>query len=200
MKSGSTNLSWCTTPGLHSEGIFGAPEQVGGRVVAASGVADSISALIGVLAAYPWSGHQFLDPRVGTAEVRVLMGDADEWCSPMQAQGHCQAIRIAGGNANMRLFAGAQHSFDCRPPVTLEASMPTLKMRRDGSHAWLLADAVSGADVGGISYVHSGDGRHYRPWLLVDGVAREFGERLPQLAMAARAIEHEVARARGRKA
>ena len=26
--------------------------------------------------------------------VRVLMGDADEWCSPMQVQGHCQAIRL----------------------------------------------------------------------------------------------------------
>ena len=37
--------------------------------------------LIGILAAYPWCGHQFLDPRVGTTEVRVLMGDADEWCS-----------------------------------------------------------------------------------------------------------------------
>src|SRR5205823_9679626 len=47
--------------------------------------------LKGVLAAYPWSGHQFCDPRVGATAVRVLMGDADEWCSPMQVQGHCQA-------------------------------------------------------------------------------------------------------------
>jgi len=46
-----------------------------------------------VLAAYPWSGHQFLDPRVGETQIRVVMGDADEWCSPMQVQGHCQAIR-----------------------------------------------------------------------------------------------------------
>ena len=40
------------------------------------------------------------------------MGDADEWCSPMQVQGHCQAIRLSGGIANMKLFKGANHSFD----------------------------------------------------------------------------------------
>ena len=68
--------------------------------------------LVGVLAAYPWCGHQFLDARVGVTEVRTLMGDADEWCSPMQAQGHIQAIRLAGANATMRLFGGAHHSFD----------------------------------------------------------------------------------------
>jgi dienelactone hydrolase len=47
-----------------------------------------------VLAAYPWSGHQFLDPSVDETEIRVIMGDADEWCSPMQVQGHCQAFRL----------------------------------------------------------------------------------------------------------
>ena len=68
--------------------------------------------LIAVLAAYPWSGHQFLDPRTGTTEVRAIMGDADEWCSPMQVQGHLQAIRLAGGRATLRLVGGAHHSFD----------------------------------------------------------------------------------------
>ena len=68
--------------------------------------------LNGVLAAYPWSGHQFADPRVGATEIRILMGDADEWCSPMQVQGHAHAIRLTGGRISMRLFGGAQHSFD----------------------------------------------------------------------------------------
>ena len=53
-----------------------------------------------VLAAYPWSGHQFLDPSVDETEIRVIMGDADEWCSPMQVQGHCQAIRLSGGKVD----------------------------------------------------------------------------------------------------
>src|SRR6185312_4113223 len=65
-----------------------------------------------VLAAYPWSGHQFLDPSVDETEIRVIMGDADEWCSPMQVQGHVQAIRLSGGKATMRLIGGAQHSVD----------------------------------------------------------------------------------------
>ena len=90
-------------------------------------------ALIGVLAAYPWSGHQFLDPRVGTTDVHVLMGDADEWCSPMQVQGHCQAIRLSGGTASMRLFAGAHHSFDRGsrivdvPDASVSPAAPTTK-------------------------------------------------------------------------
>jgi dienelactone hydrolase len=75
------------------------------------------AALCAVLAAYPWCGHQFLDPRVGDTAVHVLMGDADEWCSPMQAQAHCQAIRLTGGRATMRLIKGAQHSFDRDSPI-----------------------------------------------------------------------------------
>ena len=95
--------------------------------------------LIGVLAAYPWSGHQFLDPRAGTTEVRVLMGDADEWCSPMQVQGHCQAIRLAGGTATMRLVPGAHHSFDRGtrivdvPDASVAPAAPTTYLADDGA-------------------------------------------------------------------
>jgi dienelactone hydrolase len=91
----------------------------GGSAVLTAAVRRFADAVVGpgrglraVLGAYPWCGHQFLDPRVGSTEVRVLMGDADEWCSPMQAQAHCHAIRASGGRAAMRLFGGAQHSFD----------------------------------------------------------------------------------------
>jgi len=91
----------------------------GGSAVLTAATRRFADAIIGpdaglhaVLPAYPWSGHQFLDPRVGRTEIRVLMGDADEWCSPMQVQGHLQAIRMTGGVASMRLMAGAQHSFD----------------------------------------------------------------------------------------
>jgi dienelactone hydrolase len=96
----------------------------GGSAVLTAAVRRFADAVVGtgqglraVLGAYPWCGHQFLDPGVGDTEVRVLMGDADEWCSPMQAQAHCQAIRAAGGRATMRLFGGAQHSFDRGTPV-----------------------------------------------------------------------------------
>jgi hypothetical protein len=62
-------------------------------------------------------------------------------------------------------------------------------MRRDGACAWLLCDAATGADIGGIQYEHAPDGNHYRPWLLVDGARSSLGNPLPQLAMAARAVE-----------
>ena len=95
--------------------------------------------LIGVLAGYPWSGHQFLDPHVGTTVVSVLMGDADEWCSPMQVQGHCQAIRLTGGAVTMRLFPGAHHSFDRGTKIvdiadaSVSPGAPTTYLADDGS-------------------------------------------------------------------
>lgn len=64
-----------------------------------------------------------------------------------------------------------------------------LKMRRDGACAWLLCDGATGVDVGGIEYEHAADGNHYRPWLFVDGARCILGEPLPQLAMAARAVD-----------
>jgi hypothetical protein len=71
-----------------------------------------------------------------------------------------------------------------------------LKMRRDGPRGWRLTDAATGLDVGGIRYDHAGDGNHYRPWLLVGPDRHEFGEPLPQLAIAARAVAAELARVR----
>jgi len=101
-----------------------------------------------VLAAYPWSGHQFLDPRVGETEIRVVMGDADEWCSPMQVQGHCQAIRLAGGKVAMRLIGGAQHSFDRGTDIVdvAEASVspaaPTVYLDDNGAFIHPLRDVA----------------------------------------------------------
>ena len=95
--------------------------------------------LVAVLAGYPWSGHQFLDPRVGTTVVRVLIGDADEWCSPMQVQGHCQAIRLTGGNVTIRLFSGAHHSFDRGTKIvdiadaSVSPAAPTTYLADDGA-------------------------------------------------------------------
>ena len=92
-----------------------------------------------VLAAYPWSGHQFLDPSVDETEIRVIMGDADEWCSPMQVQGHCQAIRLSGGRVSMRLIGGAQHSFDRGTEIenvadaSVSPAAPTIYIGNDGA-------------------------------------------------------------------
>lgn len=88
-------------------------------------IADSVLGkhygLAAVLAAYPWCGQQFENPTVGDTEVLVLMGDADEWCAPVQVQAQCHAIRLTGGKAAMRLVAGAHHSYDRDTPLELIA-------------------------------------------------------------------------------
>jgi dienelactone hydrolase len=95
--------------------------------------------LAAVLAAYPWSGHQFLEPGVGATRIRVLMGDRDDWCSVQQVQGHVQAIRLTGGSVTLRLFPGAAHSFDRGTSVVriAEAAVapgaPTTYLAGDGA-------------------------------------------------------------------
>ncbi len=73
--------------------------------------------LCAVYAAYPWCGHQFLDPDVGGTAVRAIIGDRDEWCLPQQVQGHIQAMRLRGGRATLRIVDGAHHSFDRDTPI-----------------------------------------------------------------------------------
>jgi dienelactone hydrolase len=92
-----------------------------------------------VLAAYPWCGHQFLDPDVGATEVRSIVGDRDEWVSAQQVQGHMQAIRLRGGKATWRIVAGAGHSFDRETKTQrledarVSPGAPTAYLRDDGA-------------------------------------------------------------------
>lgn len=92
-----------------------------------------------VLAAYPWSGHQFLDPDIGATEVRAIVGDQDDWVSPQQIQGHVQAMRLRGGTASIRIVAGAEHSFDRRellqkfPDAAVSPGAPTSYLADDGA-------------------------------------------------------------------
>jgi dienelactone hydrolase len=91
------------------------------------------------LAAYPWCGHQFLDPDVGSTEVRAIVGDRDEWVSAQQVQGHVQAIRLRGGQASLRIVPGAAHSFDRAQPLVrfpearVAPGAPTAYLADDGA-------------------------------------------------------------------
>ena len=95
--------------------------------------------LIGVYAAYPWSGQQFLNPSVGSTRIRAIIGDRDDWCSPMQVQAHIHAIRVAGGDATVRIVAGAPHSFDRTgptehmPDASVTPAAPTFYIADDGA-------------------------------------------------------------------
>ena len=92
-----------------------------------------------VLAAYPWCGHQFLDPDTGGAEVRVLIGDRDDWVSAQQAQGYVQAMRLRDARASIRIFSGAAHSFDRDEPIrkipdaAVSPAAPTTYIADDGA-------------------------------------------------------------------
>ncbi len=97
------------------------------------------AALRGVYAAYPWSGLQFLEPRVGTTVVRSVIGDRDEWCLPQQVQAHMHAMRLCGARASCRIFGGAHHGFDrdTAPELIEDAAVapdaPTVYIREDGA-------------------------------------------------------------------
>ena len=69
-------------PGIDASRIGAQGHSRGGSAVLTAATrrfADAVigqdSGLNGVLAAYPWSGHQFCDPSVGATAVRVLMGE-----------------------------------------------------------------------------------------------------------------------------
>jgi dienelactone hydrolase len=100
-----------------------------------------------IYAAYPWCGHQFLDARVGHTRVRAVIGTRDEWCSPQQAQGCINAIRLAGGNASFRLVADAHHAFDRDhapenvPDARVSPHAPTVYVADDGT----MVDPYTGA-------------------------------------------------------
>lgn len=95
--------------------------------------------LAGVYAAYPWCGHQFLDPDIGSTRVRAVIGDLDEWCLPQQVQGCIHAMQLRGGDASLRIFAGAHHGFDRDTPIELieDAAVapgaPTVYIADDGA-------------------------------------------------------------------
>lgn len=95
--------------------------------------------LAAVYAAYPWCGHQFVDPDIGPTKVRAVIGDLDEWCLPQQVQGAIHAMALRGGDATLRVFAGAHHSFDRDTPIELieDAAVapgaPTVYIDDDGA-------------------------------------------------------------------
>ena len=111
-------------PGIDSDRLGAQGHSRGGSAVLAaamqklSGAGPNPNAkLKAVYSVYPWCDHQFLNPDIGDVRVRIVIGERDNWCSPQQAQGYANAIRLAGGDVSFRLFADAEHSFDRQPPI-----------------------------------------------------------------------------------
>ncbi|MXZ86922.1 MAG: prolyl oligopeptidase family serine peptidase [Acidimicrobiia bacterium] len=116
--------------------------------------------LAGVYAAYPWCGHQFLNPAVGSTRVRAIIGDLDDWCSPTQVQAHIHAIRVAGSDASVRILPNAHHSFDRTTPLehvpdaAVAPNAPTVYIADDGAFILPTSDVPDPAlvDLDGFLY------------------------------------------------
>ena len=105
----------------------------------ADAVGSADARFAAVYAVYPWCGHQFREPYVGSTRVRAIVGDLDEWCSVQEIQGQINAMRMGGADAEVRVVPGAHHSFDRAeaPNVISEArvarSAPTVMLDNDGA-------------------------------------------------------------------
>lgn len=113
-----------TLPGIDPTKIGAQGHSRGGSAVLSAATQQLSNAgpnpnakLKAVYSVYPWCGHQFQNPDIGDVRVRIVIGERDNWCSPQQAQGYANAIRLAGGDVTFRLFAEAEHSFDRQPPI-----------------------------------------------------------------------------------
>ena len=136
----------------------------GSAVLSAASVhlssASDAPKLAGVYAAYPWCGHQFLNPGVGSTRVRAIIGDLDDWCSPTQVQAHIHAIRVAGGDASVRIVPNAHHSFDRTTPLEHEPdaavapNAPTVYIADNGAFILPTLDVPDPAlvDLDGFRY------------------------------------------------
>ena len=140
----------------HSRGGSAVLSAASVHMAAASGAPK----LAGVYAAYPWCGHQFLDPDIDGTHVRAIIGDQDDWCSPMQVQAHIHAMRVSGGDATLRILPDAHHSFDRTTPLehlpdaAVTPGAPTVYIADDGAFILPTSDEPdpSVVDLDGFLY------------------------------------------------
>lgn len=122
----------------HSRG--GAAVVQSAMKVMQSAVLGQLQAIKAVYGVYPWAGQQFLNPDIGDVTMRLVIGEQDNWCSPQQAQGYAQAIRLAsGGDVSFKMYADAHHSYDRRqgmeefPTATVAPHAPTVYIDESGA-------------------------------------------------------------------
>jgi dienelactone hydrolase len=70
-----------------------------------------------VAAGWPWCGLQFAAPRTRGTSLRLMLGAADNWVSPVQCQAAAASLKADNPAVSMRLFEGASHGFGYTGPV-----------------------------------------------------------------------------------
>ena len=81
------------------------------------GVLGEGKSLKAVLAAWPWCGYQFEHAITAPTAVRFLVGDSDNWVSPVQCQGQAAAMGANNSQVSIRFFKGAYHGFGYYGPL-----------------------------------------------------------------------------------
>ena len=133
-------------PQIDSKRISAQGHSRGGSAVLTAAVRTFVDPILGseyslksIYAVYPWCGHQFVNPNVGTTRVRAIVGEDDDWLSVQQVQSQIQAISISGGDASIRIVGGAAHSFDREehlqliPEASVSPHAPTIYLTPKGS-------------------------------------------------------------------
>ncbi len=133
-------------PEIDSNRISAQGHSRGGSAVLTAAMRAFVNPILGseysfksVYAVYPWCGHQFVSPNVGSTRIRAIVGECDDWLSVQQVQSQIQAINISGGKASIRIVEGAAHSFDREediqqiPEASVSPHAPTIYLTPNGS-------------------------------------------------------------------
>jgi dienelactone hydrolase len=113
-----------TQPGIDEQRIGAVGYSRGGAAVLLAAYQQMAHAVLGegkslkaVLAGWPACDRQFEHAITAPTVVRFLVGDSDDWVSPVQCQGQAAAMRANNPEVSIRFFKGASHGFGYYYPL-----------------------------------------------------------------------------------
>jgi dienelactone hydrolase len=113
-----------TQPGIDGQRIGAVGYSRGGAAVLLAAYQQMARAVLGegkslkaVLAGWPSCDRQFEHAITAPTVVRFLVGDSDNWVSPVQCQGQAAAMRANNPEVSIRFFKGAHHGFGYYYPL-----------------------------------------------------------------------------------
>jgi dienelactone hydrolase len=113
-----------TQPGIDGQHIGAVGYSRGGAAVLLAAHQQMTRAVLGdgmslkaVLAGFPACDYQFEHAITAPTAVRFLVGDSDNWVSPVQCQGQAAAMRANNAQVSIRFFKGSRHAFGYYQPL-----------------------------------------------------------------------------------
>jgi len=113
-----------TQPGIDGQRMGAMGNSRGGTAVLLAAHEQMTRAVLGegksfkaVLVGWPFCGFQFEHAITAPTVVRFLVGDSDNWVSPVQCQGQAAAMRANNPQVSIRFFKEAYHAFGSGLPL-----------------------------------------------------------------------------------